>query len=191
LSEQAGELTPSTRVWQAIEARLDASGSGEVQAFIGKPGSKGLSGWGLAGALGATAAAAAALALWIGIPPAPETPPDGAVPQLIAKADGLDGLQFTSRIDPVTHRLTLQVSGWSRALSEEQAPELWVVPPGDTPKSLGLIPVNGEFSRVLTDREQQFFGDGAALAITVEERATAPHDAPTPPILVAAPLSKL
>ncbi|MCB2078025.1 MAG: anti-sigma factor [Novosphingobium sp.] len=194
LSEQLGPVAPSAGVWPAISARIGSAGAGQGPTPIAPTTPQtGLAGWQLAGVLAGTAAAAAAIALWIATPGVVPTPagPVGAEPQLIVEASGEDNRRLVTRIDPATHTLTLRVAGLTPDDTASQSPELWVVPEGGAPVSLGLIPGEGDFARQLTATEKSLLVEGATLAITIEERASAPHPAPTTPILVAAPLTKL
>jgi anti-sigma-K factor RskA len=73
-----------------------------------------------------------------------------------------------------------------RAVSVATAPnervfELWAIAPGNArPRSLGVIPVNGELklSRLPPD-----LGDGVTLAISVEPLGGSPTQQPTGPVV--------
>ncbi len=68
---------------------------------------------------------------------------------------------------------------------------VWVVPAGGVPQSLGLIPADGNFGRELTEAEAALLVEGALLAVTYEDSASAPHEAPTTTILLAGPLDEV
>lgn len=195
MAEEAPPIEPSPRLWQAIEARLAAREvHGRAPASLSEARERrGPAGWSIG--LAAAGVAAMVAALFIGLP-GRETPiadePAVAVPsdQLIVQLASEDGTQrLAGRIDPAEARLALNISGFDAA--EGQSPELWVIPEGGAPVSLGLIPENGTFSRELNARERELIVRGATLAVTFEDRTGAPHEAPTPPILVAGTLDSV
>lgn len=63
-----------------------------------------------------------------------------------------------------------------------KAPELWVLDTSGTPISLGLAE-SSELTVELSDELRSLLVEGAIIAVTLENRETAPHDAPTGPIL--------
>ena len=222
LIERVRPVTPSDRVWPAIEARVLSDGDTDTATAVATPiedyrrqdRSTGLHGWKLAAALAATAAAAVLLTLLFtgsdaGSPPdadrqpiaqATPTPAPQPTPeqtpspeQLFAQLQSEDGeVTLASRVDPGTGALSLQIAGLTDQDTAQRSPELWVIPQGGSPISLGLVPGDGSFSRELSARERNLLtAEGAALAITVEDRAGAPHDAPTPPIIASGPLSRI
>lgn len=73
----------------------------------------------------------------------------------------------------------------------EKAPELWVLDAAGKPHSLGLLASDGIATVKLTARMRTLLKDKAVIAITIEDRASAPHDAPTGDILGTAQLSDL
>lgn len=198
LGEDAPPVQPSEAVWRAVEARIGTD-SAPVSA-ISRPepqaAPSGMSGWRLGLAMTGVAVAAAIVALAIDPLGSPQIPAGQVVnvagPQLIAQLQDADGkLQLATRIDPGGDRLTLAAAGLTQADDAAFAPELWVVPTGGAPISLGLIPGDGDFSRELTDEEQGLLIAGATIAVTIEDRSTAPHAAPTSEILLAGSLTAL
>ena len=200
LAEDAGEAAPSPAVWEAIKARLDSeaddAGSTAIETDQAEnPG--GLSGWKLAAALAGTAAAAAALALVVvprgGVEQSPAPPVEAEPPeQLIAQIRSEDGsLSLATRTEPGSDSLAGRLSGFAPPDPETQSAELWVVPVGGAPVSLGLIPSEGQFEQTLDAQQQTLIQDGASLAVTYEDRDGAPHSAPSSEILLIGPLTQL
>lgn len=206
MSEAAGAFEPSADVWSAIERRLDgrvggdgAGGGGSIPEPLHQPVTK-PSRWGVGWAMAGAAAAAAALTFVLirpaGTPdivpvetPAPD-PTATTGERLIAQLASEDGtLQLTGFVDPRAGQLALNASGF--APGEGQAAELWVVPEGGTPQSLGLIPASGTFDRDLTERERAALVEGASLAVTYEDASNAPHEAPSTEILVIGGLTSV
>lgn len=73
----------------------------------------------------------------------------------------------------------------------ERVPELWVIPPGGTPHSLGLIGRSGTTDLAADARSRALLQPGSVIAVTLEPADGAPHRAPTGEILGSAPLSTL
>ena len=198
MAEAAGEFEPSATVWPAIKRRIEAQAEdlGNAPQDMRKPIGRGSSGWAFGLGMGGAAAAAAVLTLIL-VPTTttpPPTPVETAAPvpseRLIAQLQSEDGeLSLSGIVDPQAGQIAVNLSGF--APSEGQATELWVVPEGGAPQSLGLIPASGTFERELTDQERASLVEGAALAVTYEDTATAPHGAPSSDILVFGGLTRI
>ncbi|WP_260482310.1 anti-sigma factor [Sphingomicrobium flavum] len=107
-------------------------------------------------------------------------------PQYFAALDGGEtGPSISARIDPESGQLNVRIEGAANQLEAGRAPELWVVPAGGSPQSLGLLPADGSFSRVLGKAEINLIQEGATMAVTFEEVVSAPHPAPTSDIVAA------
>lgn len=189
MAELAGEAEPSPAVWKAIEARItERISNGDPVVFEAPV--RGPSGWSIAMALSGLAAAAAALLLYLNTPATAPQPQPSVVPaseQLIAQlSEEASGRRFSTRIDTAHNRLLMTVSGLKAAPGK--APELWVIPIGGTPTSLGAIPQSGDFARALSEQERALLKDGATLAVTFEDRSETRHATPTMPIVLAGPL---
>ncbi len=64
-----------------------------------------------------------------------------------------------------------------------RVPELWIIPPGGTPRSLGLIRPDGTLGAAITPDLRRAIGARATLAVSLEEPEGAPHAAPAGPIV--------
>ena len=193
MAEAAGEYTPSAHVWKGIETRIDALSSDTTEVRIEER-RRGPAPWSIATALAGIGAAAAALALFLSTPSSVETaPPEiAAVPgdQFVAQLqDEEAGRRLASRIDPDNRRLALTIAGLE--VEAGKTPELWVIPEGGAPISLGAIPQGGSFARDLSEEETGLLVAGATLAVTFEENTGVPHDTPTMPIILAGALDKV
>jgi anti-sigma-K factor RskA len=75
--------------------------------------------------------------------------------------------------------------------SDPRAMELWLIPAGDKPHSLGLIapgrPVRIEVPRDLVDR----IGANSALAVSLEPPGGSPTGQPTGPVIASGRLTSL
>lgn len=107
-------------------------------------------------------------------------PANGLQDVAIAQIAGENGAPLISAaFDPDRGNLRLRVADFSSA---DKAPELWVLNAAGTPYSLGLV--EGRELTVTIDADLQvLLVEGAVIAVTLEDRDTAPHDAPTGAIL--------
>lgn len=170
---------PGDAVWPRIESALDE------QATL--PMRRAASGWRI-GAIVAGIAACLLAALLLfqtraPLPPAPTAPP------LIAQLTGSAGEPLVvARYDGDAGRLDLRTTNLPHGA---KAPELWVIPAGGAPRSLGLIAREGPSQVAPTPPIRDLLREGAKLAVTMEPADGAPHAAPSGAILGAAPLSRL
>ncbi|MXO48524.1 hypothetical protein GRI69_09665 [Erythrobacter vulgaris] len=72
----------------------------------------------------------------------------------------------------------------------EYGPELWIIPEDGIPRSLGLMD-SDRLTVTLSPELRSFLEDGATMAMTIEPREGAPHDAPTGDILGTAVLQEV
>jgi anti-sigma-K factor RskA len=66
--------------------------------------------------------------------------------------------------------------------------ELWALPAGGKPVSLGVMPASGTAQRSLTTVQQQALANSARVAITVEQIGGSPTGQPTSTPIFVAPL---
>lgn len=197
MAEEAGEYAPSASVWRGIEARLDAEaapGSNPpVQLVSGRPSNRPSIG-SLAALVTGIGMAAAALVLFLATPrPAGMILPDTAArpsEQLIAQLQDNDtGRKLASIVDVGNQRLALTIAGLEAEAGK--TPELWVIPEGGAPVSLGAIPQSGRFARNLSSSESDLVVAGATFAVTFEDDTGERHEAPTMPILLLGKLDRV
>ena len=195
LSRHFDSVPPPPSLWAGIDSQLGEQDNAPV---IRPEGSSGF-GKRAAGLIGFFAGIAAMFLIvqstdLLG-PRVAEVPeqPAAVTTQLFASLDGGEaGPAISTRLDPASQQLAVQIADVPQAeLGPDLAPELWIVPAGGAPQSLGLLPYEGGFSRDLTDEEAQLFVAGATIAVTYEERAGAPHEAPTSDIVAAGQLIEI
>ena len=191
MGEAFDEQQPSDRVWRAIEARISAQNDNQVGT--GAASQAPVSRLSIAALVTGAGLAVASLLLFLATPArTPQVPatPVASGPQLIAQiADEQAERRIASVIDRNRNRLSLRIEGLSAAPGE--APELWVIPQGAAPVSLGAIPEAGTFERDLTGEESRLLVAGSSLAVTFEDDTGQPHEAPTPPILLVGALDEV
>jgi len=66
---------------------------------------------------------------------------------------------------------------------ENKAYELWMLPKGEAPKSLGLLPLKGKRSLSLTPERLAVLKRSGALAVSLEPAGGSPTGLPTGPVL--------
>jgi anti-sigma-K factor RskA len=159
---------PGGDVWNRIDASLPDAPGKEVAVIEAS-----LRRW-RTGAL-ISGAVAAALALVLLVQPAPAPLP--AAPQLaVARIESAaEGPVVLARYDRTSGVMRLQIAGIDAGAL---APELWVIPVGGDPVSLGQIGRAGTMEIALPAPHRPLLQDGAMLAITMEPVSAKPHAAP-------------
>lgn len=140
-------------------------------------------------ATGVASAMAAALAVMLAWPTPPVTAPAPEVVQVPAPAPMMAVAQLAD--DRGTPLLAVGIERRSGHVSirlqdlptAARVPELWVIPEGGAPRSLGLIRADGTLDAVLPPDVRTIVGAKATLAVSMELPEGAPHAAPAGPIV--------
>ncbi len=159
-------------LWPAIEARLFPLALAAQPSAIGAR----VAAWRI-GAL-ASGAVAAGLALMLVFRPVPNTPAPMVQPatQAIVAQLGTGAAQLAASYDPDRGELRIRAI---QLPTSDLAPELWVIPVGGVPASLGLVAAQGGTTVAVPVKLRTRLRDGATLAVTLEKREGAPHMAPS------------
>jgi len=175
LEPQLAPVTPPATVWQGIEQKL------ELRKLQPRPVVRWL-------------AVAASLAFFIVAGILLTRPPGTDVPPLVRTQQSL------LQADPQTIYWSVDVLGNNQELALHvhkvhdlpagKAHELWALPEGGAPVSLGLLPQTGEQHRVLTPTQQAALAGAKQIAVSLEPQGGSPTGAPTGPVLLVAPLSR-
>ena len=194
MAEGTQAFLPSETVWPGIEAAIDRMQLQNAASVAPMREPRRPVAWSLMSALAGAAAASLAFVLFFNQSqpmPMPQPPElERPQPQLITQAqDEAAGRKLAGVVDATERRLSLKIDGFQP--EDGQAPELWVIPAGGEPVSLGFIPAKGDFARDLTAEEARLLVEGATLAVTFEEDTGIPHEAPTPPILLTGSLDQV
>jgi len=72
-----------------------------------------------------------------------------------------------------------------------RAPELWLIPAGGKPRSLGLVSINRAHTVSVPDTLRDALVNGSVLAITLEPASGAPGGIPTGPIIAKGDIAAL
>ncbi|MCA0977155.1 anti-sigma factor [Qipengyuania flava] len=106
----------------------------------------------------------------------------------VAQIKDADGTPLLSALyDPQAGTLSLRLADLQQP---DLGPELWIIPQDGVPRSLGLID-SERLTVTLSPELRSFLQDGATMAITIEPRKGAPHNAPTGDILGTATLQEV
>ena len=185
-------VQPPARVWQAIQERIGG-------APVRPPGIWGnVAFWRNVG-LAASGMAAGLLAAIVFI--APQAPSPAPAPVVVRVPSGEMAATYLAVLsDPKTQRPMLVVSAarnsnelWVKALDPsihvpDRSLELWALPPGQAPKSLGVIaPSEKRTALKLVAAADQAFAEVPALAVSLEPAGGSPTGAPTGPVLYTGP----
>jgi anti-sigma-K factor RskA len=179
---EVAPLAPSAQLWPQIRRHL-----GWDATAVTRPGLwESLALWRSAAVL----AALAALGLWLSRPQAPP-PPVAAVPPpaesalartvtTLARDDGSPG--WLASVDPAQGTvLMVPVPGTPDA--QGRVPELWIIPAGQPPRSLGAVSITKSHTVPVPVDSRSALVAGSVLAITLEPASGMPHAAPSGPII--------
>ena len=67
--------------------------------------------------------------------------------------------------------------------TEGRVTELWLIPAGEAPRSLGLLPAGKSSEIVIADDLRRALVEGSTLAVSLEPAGGSPIGAPTGPII--------
>jgi anti-sigma-K factor RskA len=178
LAAEVAPVEPPSRVWASIENALAtrAGNSGGIW--------QSLPFWRWTGIGSAVIAATSIVALVVvSRVPAP-------APALVAKLDVSSGQAgFIAAVDPSGSGLTIVPA--SVTAVNQRVMELWVIAPGDKPRSLGLIEAGRPIHISLPADLMQRIAADATLAVSLEPPGGSPTGQPTGPVIAGGKLTKL
>jgi anti-sigma-K factor RskA len=173
LDERLPVAQPSPATWRAIEQRLfDTASTVPARARAA------WSSWRLALAI-----ALVGFAIGIGWLVYRSEVPAGVDVARVQTTEG--AALWTLTTDRARSRLTVRASGAVRARADHDY-ELWALPAGAGPVSLGLLPVSGRSERVLNEAQRAALGRSPKVAVSLEPAGGSPTGAPTGPVLYVA-----
>jgi anti-sigma-K factor RskA len=202
LAMDATAVEPPAHLWPRIRTTLGWSPVGGEDA---KPGVWQSASFWRGAALLATAAAVAAIAIGplgifkrtvtppssdpIAVEPTPPIPtpippvedPDAPKPvSTLVRDDGSTG--WLASVD-TREGTVLMVPVPGKPDTQGREPELWLIAPGESPKSLGIVSIDRSHTVKVPDTLREGLAKGAVLAITLEPRGGAPQGIATGPII--------
>jgi len=110
----------------------------------------------------------------------------GQQPTQVAVIPAQSGVQVWE-VDVYQGRLVVR-AGQLPAHPTDREFELWALPTGGKPVSLGILPASGSAQRILTAAQQQALASSAQVAVTLEQLGGSPTGQPTSTPLFVAPL---
>jgi anti-sigma-K factor RskA len=186
--DEVAPVGPPRAAWAQIARRIggvpDNDNVAELRRRVGQ--------WrGIAAAMSALAACLA-LVMVAGLP-SPATAPASlqqqSRPPLVAMlGDDRRQMKVVASWDPAGRQLVLAVAGDMPA-DPAHAHELWVIPPGGKPRSLGPMGAGKQMHMRLDDALARLLRQGATIAISVEPPGGSPTGAPTGPVVAAGALT--
>lgn len=191
--EQAEELPVPERLWARIRKDLGWATPGLPPHALAPSwwNDARLWRWLTAGGFATAAASLFALMLTSPAPPPPTPAPTPVVtapeppaldPDMIARIEDDSGrTAFVASID-TRHRKIMMVP-LSVDIPTDRVPELWLIPAGGKPQSLGLLDPTRAHSVEIPEAMLVGFGTGALVAVSVEPPGGSPSDGPTGPVI--------
>lgn len=190
LAPLAGEIPaiqPAAYVWPRILAEL---GLGAVPATRPAPDTRSglwnnLRAWHWIG-IGASAVAVASLVMLVTRPqPTPASKPPVQLASTIMAAtiertNGVTG--WTATLDVTHHRLVL-VPAAPQKIASDRSTQLWLIPPGHKPISLGVFASDKAVNLPLSPALANQLSGKALLAVSVEPLGGSPTGQPTGPVI--------
>jgi anti-sigma-K factor RskA len=194
LLESLGTETVPAHLWPRIRAELG------WPAVVAAPKL-----WQRTGFWQGMTALAAALAL-VAVLNRQELPPTAPVTPVAVTPTPAEPEQATKPVTPLLH--DDGTPGWLASVDKAQgkvlmvpvpapadaagrAPELWLIPAGGTPRSLGLVSINRAHTVAVPDTLRDVLVNGSTLAITLEPSGGAPQGIPTGPIIAKGDIANL
>ena len=182
LADEIGSVRPDQAMWERIQRAIAGSGASILKL------QRKLRFWKLSG-LGAAAAASVALFV-IATHREPAVPPaiDASAPILVAS--------LASETEPASIAVTYLPRTRSMILTpgrlrprQQRATELWVIPAGQAPISLGLVRTDGVERKVIPAELASRLVSGATIAVSDEPLGGSPTGQPTGDVLAAGALT--
>ena len=189
LHDEIDTVAAPPDLWKRIEARTTGGRAANDNVFALR---RRLVAW--KAAAGGASALAATLALFVLVEPrttvVPErqiaSPQRAGAPMVAILADKGSNKAVASW-DPGARQLVLAVTG-DMPVGPQHSPELWVIPVGGKPRSLGIMPEGKQAHLRLADALAQLLAGGATIAVSVEPRGGSPSGAPTGPVIASGAL---
>ena len=180
-AESIAPVSPPPSVWPRILARIQGGR---------RPAASAPSLWTNLGVWrGLTLAGfATAMALAIVLLSPPGVRPDQTMVAILAGADAKPVLVATA--DRAGRTLRIKAVA-PVDIAADRALELWALPPGGNPRSLGLIEPSGLVQIALSAPAETALAQIPALAVSLEPRGGSPTGLPTGPVLYSGPIQRL
>ena len=191
LYAEAEAVSPPANLWSRIERAVAPRDAANDNLSLLR---RSLVRWRSAALAAGTLAACLSLVLAleprtiIGPPPQPPAQQPRGVP-MVAMLGDKHATMVVASWDPAAQQLVLAVPG-DMPSDERHSNELWVIPPGGKPSSLGTMSPGKQTHMHLADALAGLLQQGATIAISVEPRGGSPTGAPTGPVVASGALTR-
>jgi anti-sigma-K factor RskA len=169
LSRTLPPVQPAARVWTHVTGQLFGAGAAAPRASRWRT-------WQLAAAAGLVA-----VALIVGLIVRQQAPPPLQTLAVLG-TDSAHPVWRLERAAPLT-ALTIEVVG-AVPPAAGKSYELWALPRGKAPVSLGLLPAGGRAERKLSEPQRAALLAADKVAVSVEPLGGSPTGSPTGPIVI-------
>ena len=183
LTDTIGDVTPAPYVWARIHDALELESPTKVTPRKGLWNNLQL--WHWLG-IGASAVAVALLVVVLLPRPTPTVVNAGYMASTIQQDNGTTG--WTATMD-LQHARMVVVPATPVAFDQGRAPELWLIPAGGKPISVGMIARDKPTTLALDAALLSRLGPTAALAVSVEPLGGSPTGQPTGPVIAKGAIS--
>jgi anti-sigma-K factor RskA len=184
LLDEIEPAAPPAAAWRRIEALIDDRPPTDNVVALKRR-------IGIWRGIAATAMAlAASLAIVLLVQPqaiAPPSPPVPTAPPMVAMVGDQKQMMVVASWDPMSRQLVLAVAGDMPA-DPSHSHELWVIPSGGKPRSLGVMGDAKQTHMQLAEALAKLMDEGATVAISVEPRGGSPTGSPTGPVVASGSL---
>ncbi|WP_322048806.1 anti-sigma factor domain-containing protein [Paraburkholderia sp. J67] len=191
LAEDLAPIAAPARVWTRIERDLGFLPARQAGARAGAAAGwwNDLRLWRFVG-IGASVAALALVAVnlvWMRATPGPatEVSTNAYMVATIARPDGV--AHWTATVD-LRRRDIVVVPAVKPTIAANRATELWLIPPGEKPVSLGVFPADAPATLALSADVAARVSARAVLAVSIEPPGGSPTGQPTGPVVATGPM---
>jgi anti-sigma-K factor RskA len=185
LDEEIAAVAPPTGLWRRIAGATGGTAANDNVVTLRRS----VTMWRLA--TGGMTAIAAGLSLVVLFPPrtvvAPPTKQQAAAAPMVAMLADERATRVVASWDPNSRQLVLALAGPMPAAGAHSH-ELWVIPPGGKPRSLGTMSADSAMHMRLANAIAGLLEQGATIAISVEPPGGSPTGAPTGPVVASGAL---
>lgn len=183
--DQVAPVAPPSELWTRIENATTAP----AQSSNVHPLQRKLTMWrGVAAAMTALAASLALILLFRPATVVPVTkPPQLAPAPMVARLSAGQQVALVASWDSQRRQLLI-ASAAGLHLQPSRSHELWVIPAGGKPRSLGVMPETAQAMMHLPLDAGKLMAVGATIAVSVEPRGGSPTGAPTGPVVASGTL---
>lgn len=182
-------IEPPGDLWDKLEAKLGQNAANDNEATFRRR----LIVWKtIAGGMTAIAASLALLLMIeprTSVVPAPAQNLQSASAPMVAMLGNQGSMKVVASWNPTARQLVLAVTG-DMATDPSHSNELWVIPAGGKPKSLGTMPNSKQMHMELANALATLLQQGATIAISVEPHGGSPTGAPTGPVVASGALTR-